>query len=147
MNGEGVKLSQAKFSCLQCGADNLVYPHDLDEIRKLTGQETRDEAMDYLRCKICGGEVTISVEDQRALYMSDRSVPGRALAINRRQYSAVVRVKGKVTICCGDINIVLESENDEVLGELAGILVNSLNAESEGAAIVEIPESVTVSLA
>lgn len=52
-----------------------------------------------------------------------------------------------MTICCGSVNIILESEDDKVLGELAGILVCSLNAESEGAAIVEVPESVSVSLA
>jgi hypothetical protein len=141
------RLSPFKFSCLQCDADNLVWPDDLDAIKELSGDETQSEAMDFLRCKICGGEVTISGEDQRALYMSDRSFRHKTLTINRSRYDAIVRVPHKITICCTNVNIVLESDDDEILGELAGNLARALDLISEGAATVEIPDSVAISLA
>lgn len=148
MSDERVKLlSQARFSCLQCGLDNLTYPDDLDETKELTGQESQSEAMDYLRCHTCGGKVTISVADQRDLYMSDRTLQKRTLIINRKQYAAIVRVPGKITVCCGKVSIILESDDDEILGELTGNLARSLDLISEGAATVEIPESVSISLA
>jgi len=142
-----MKLSEARFSCLECGADNLAWPKDLEAIKDLTGDEPRKEVMDYLRCKRCGGEVTISEEEQRDLYMKDRLIRNRTLILNRSRYEAIVRVPEKLTICCTNRTIVLESNDDQLLGELAATLVIALQLVSEEPVIIEIPEPVRISLA
>lgn len=142
-----MKLSEAKFSCLECDADNLTWPKDLETTKKLTGDEPRMEVMDYLRCKRCGGEVTISGEEQRELSMSDRSFDKNTIVLNRERYEALIRGPHKVTICCSSVNIVLESNDDHLLGELTGNLVRGLEVVSGGPVIIEVPESVTISRA
>lgn len=141
-----MKLSEAKFSCLECGADNLVWPRDLESTKKLTGDEPRTEAMDFLRCKRCGGEVTISGEEERELFMSDRVLNKKTLNINKSRYEAIARVPNKVTICCANTKIVLESNDDEILGELAGTLVRAMEVSGEGSVTLEVPDSVSISL-
>ncbi len=128
MSKETKRLREAAFRCPECNRDGLVWPGDLEEETRLTGDE----------------EVSTQVENES--FFDDLNPKGKVVIINKRQCAAVIRGPGKIVVACGGVNVVLEGD-DEELGKIVCSLSHNLGLGSDGAVTLSLPDKVTVALA
>ncbi len=144
---KNITLKEAKFRCPKCKFDALSWPGDLLMVKKLTGEETPEEAVPYLRCKRCQVQVEVNYEADypQADNVDTVDMRGKVLFINKNRYSALIKVQGKLVIACSDIRIILEGDDRE-LSHIAWGLAHDLEINPNGTTVIQLAEGVSAVL-
>ena len=115
--------------------------------KRLTGDETPEEAAPYLKCKRCQVQVEVNYEAEEGAVDNVNSVDmrGKVLFINKTRYSALVKVPGKLVIACSDIRVILEGDDRE-LSHIAWGLAHDLEVNPTGTTVIQLADSISAVL-